>query len=231
MAKWSDIAKVLVVSIAFLGLIIWAMFYTGKLPIIRESEIEWEDPPGFRFDDVPYSPVHEGGQNVVPEDIELIATVAELVDAGRIEKYDYNQTNVGVYTSSTRPGWVYVEDEDTQYRKYVVWSLQHPMVRYNGKIYILTSGITYDRVTDYRWEETIVPYTKDFQAAGELHFTSAYEQPSEELGTNAAQYDGATIYVNNEDLSTVYVKRQKGGKNTAFHDMSLIPIKQAANLN
>lgn len=223
MAKWSDISKLLVVSIAFLGLIIWAMFYTGKLPIICESEIEWEDPPGFRFDDIPYSPVYEGG-HVIPEDIELIGTVAELVEAGRIVNYDYDQTNVGVYTSSTRPGWVYIENEDSQYSKYVVWSLQAPMVRYNGKVYMRTTGITYDRVTDYHWEETIVPYTKDFQATGELHFTSAYEQPSDELGTNAAQYDGATIYVNNEDLSTVYVKKQNG-KNTAFHDMSLIPLK------
>lgn len=165
---------------------------------------------------------------VLPDDSVLIETVngsGDHVNGNTITTHGV-EAGTEIYYSTSHPGWVFSLKENNL-RRFAVWELSCPMIRYNGEIYL---SVEYFRSCgDAEKYGPINPsrFTEKYTAVGRLSFGEYDTVPLQDLETNTELYQDTILYSANEDDSTVYVELIDSNGSIwyqAFYKASNIPL-------
>lgn len=164
----------------------------------------------------------------LPDGSVLLETVNDASDCTNNKAVITHGIEVGseIYQNADYPGWVYALNGGTL-RRFTVWELACPMIRYNNDIYI--SVDYFMNCGDAKEYGPLNPsrFTEMFEPVGCLFFREYDIVPSQDFETNLELYNNCKLYCDKSDGSTVYIELSGADGHTwheAFYMASKIPL-------
>lgn len=164
----------------------------------------------------------------LPDGSVLLETVNDATGCTNSKSVITHGIEVGseIYQNADYPGWVYTLKGGTL-RRFTVWELACPMIRYNNEIYI--SVDYFMNCGDTKEHGPLSPsrFTEMYEPAGRLFFRQYDVVPSQDFETNLELYNNSQLHSAKNDDSTVYVELSDADGfiwKEAFYKASKIPL-------
>lgn len=184
--------------------------------------------PDVVIDDTPYYFSTLYSSPVLPDGSVLIGVVND--EEGHTNHVEITTHGVGVgseiYQNDELPGWVFTLS-DGALRRFTVWELACPMLRFNDALYISTNY--YESCGDARAYGPLSPsqFTDEFKPVGKLFFGAYDTVPAQNFEVSIEFYNNSQLYCSEREDSTVYaeIKNYQGITwREAFYKASKIPL-------